>query len=166
MKIKTNYNKCRDGYYVGFDEGGIAYDHNKLIKLDSNTLKLFKKTSHPTIIHKFKASDRISYIAHIEYTLKVKSLQLLFLGTDYGEYDHTIYGWATIYREKKNVPVLIYSLEEVLIELQKDMNWHNAFEYWEFNMNGSWMGTHTPIYHYKNSDYSSFLNNSEFQDDK
>jgi len=48
--------------------------------------------------------------------------------------------------ERINLHVLCYDVAHILLILQEDMSEDEAQEYFEYNIMGSWMGDHTPVY--------------------
>ena len=48
--------------------------------------------------------------------------------------------------ERINLHVLCYNVAEILLILQDDMSEDEAREYFDFNILGSWMGDHTPVF--------------------
>ena len=48
--------------------------------------------------------------------------------------------------ERINLHVLCYDMAHLLLILQKDMSEDEAHEYFEYNILGSWMGEHTPVF--------------------
>jgi len=48
--------------------------------------------------------------------------------------------------ERINFHVLCYNVAEILLILQDDMSEDEAREYFDFNILGSWMGDHTPVF--------------------
>ena len=40
----------------------------------------------------------------------------------------------------------VYDRNKCIEILAQDMDWHEAEEYFEFNVSGSWMGPNTPIF--------------------
>lgn len=166
ITLPNRYKKYLSGFYTGFSSGGLAYDADKITNGRMVFPKPAKTLNSPILIHRVDMSikmDRKLVCALINRPHQ-KSLEsnMVFLGTSNGEYDNTIYGWCQLFRERKCVSVLVYSLAEVIKSLQRDMNWFNALEYWEFNMLGSWMGAYTPIYFYtkKDRNYRNFLSDT------
>lgn len=62
-------------------------------------------------------------------------------------YDHAILGPAYIWRDQTLVNVLVYDAEKIRDHLvNKDgMTMEEAREYIEFNIEGAYMGIHTPV---------------------
>jgi len=48
--------------------------------------------------------------------------------------------------ERINLYVLCYDMAQILLILQEEMSDEEALEYFDFNILGSWMGDHTPVY--------------------
>jgi len=48
--------------------------------------------------------------------------------------------------ERINLHVLCYDVAHILLILQEDMSEDEAQEYFDYNIMGSWMGDHTPVY--------------------
>ena len=48
--------------------------------------------------------------------------------------------------ERINLHVLCYDVAHILLILQEDMSEDEAHEYFDYNIMGSWMGEHTPVY--------------------
>ena len=48
--------------------------------------------------------------------------------------------------ERINLHVFCYDVAHLLLILQKDMSEDEAHEYFEYNILGSWMGEHTPVF--------------------
>jgi len=48
--------------------------------------------------------------------------------------------------ERINLHVLCYDVAHLLLILQEDMSEDEAQEYFDYNIMGSWMGDHTPVY--------------------
>lgn len=169
IEFPAKYKKYITGHYNGFSTGGVAYDLNRMKRDRIKPPEPMKIKDAPLLMQKLdpkKKRDRDLIVALISKNFKENvATNLLFLGTAKGEYDSTIYGWTQIYRQDKFVSILVYSLTEVLKALQKDMNWNNAHEYWEFNMLEAWMGLYTPIYYYKKSDdiYANFVKDSKIR---
>ena len=57
-------------------------------------------------------------------------------------YDDCILG-ITI---RNGVPVVLYSSSRIIQSLSKDMTEEEAAEYFEFNINGAYVGERTPMY--------------------
>lgn len=69
--------------------------------------------------------------------------ELLFLGSNDGEYDHTIVGVTT----REGYPVLVYDTFKIVEYLEHcGMSFEDAWEWFNFNIEGSHMGDRTPIY--------------------
>ena len=47
---------------------------------------------------------------------------------------------------REEVPVVLYSSSRIIQRLSKDMPEEEAVEYFEFNINGAYVGERTPIY--------------------
>lgn len=47
---------------------------------------------------------------------------------------------------RETVPVVLYSSSRIIQRLSKDMPEEEAVEYFEFNINGAYVGERTPIY--------------------
>ena len=61
-------------------------------------------------------------------------------------YDEAIIGPAHIWRDQTVVNVLVYDAEKIRQLLMKDgMDMDEAREYIEFNIEGAYMGVHTPV---------------------
>jgi hypothetical protein len=62
-------------------------------------------------------------------------------------HDKAIVGQACIWANQTRVDVLVYSGEEILRELvgRDGMDWDEAREYVEFNIEGAYMGPDTPV---------------------
>lgn len=45
--------------------------------------------------------------------------------------------------------IVAYDVEQIISILQRDMSEREAWEYFDFNVVGSWMGEMTPIFVYK-----------------
>ena len=61
-------------------------------------------------------------------------------------YDEAIIGPAHIWRDQTVVEVLVYDAEKIRQLLMKDgMDMDEAREYIEFNIEGAYMGVHTPV---------------------
>lgn len=62
-------------------------------------------------------------------------------------HDKAIVGQACIWVNQSKVDVLVYSGEEILRELvgRDGMDWDEAREYIEFNIEGAYMGPDTPV---------------------
>lgn len=61
-------------------------------------------------------------------------------------YDEAIIGPAHIWRDQTVVNVLVYDAEKIRQLLMKDgMDMDEAREYIEFNIEGAYMGIHTPV---------------------
>ena len=62
-------------------------------------------------------------------------------------HDNAILGPAFIWRDKTHVSVLVYDAETIRSNLmQKDgMDMQEAREYIEYNIEGAYMGPHTPV---------------------
>ena len=58
------------------------------------------------------------------------------------DYDKAIIGVV----ERINLHVLCYDVAHLLLILQEDMSEDEAQEYFDYNIMGSWMGDHTPVY--------------------
>jgi len=41
---------------------------------------------------------------------------------------------------------LVYSIEKIIEKLMEDMSEEDAWEYYEYNIEGSYVGEHTPLY--------------------
>lgn len=68
---------------------------------------------------------------------------LMFLGTDHGEFDHTIAG-VTLREEHT---VLVYDTYKIIEFLEHGgMSFEDAWEYFNFNIEGAHMGDLTPIF--------------------
>jgi hypothetical protein len=65
----------------------------------------------------------------------------------YDDYDEAILGPAYIWRDQTQVEVLVYDAEkirEILIE-RDGMSSEDAREFIEFNIEGGYLGPHTPV---------------------
>jgi DNA-binding transcriptional regulator of glucitol operon len=61
-------------------------------------------------------------------------------------HDNAIIGPAMIWRDNSLVDVLVYDAEAIRENLMKDgMTAEEAREYIEFNIEGAYMGEHTPV---------------------
>jgi len=62
-------------------------------------------------------------------------------------YDHAIIGPAFIWRDQSVVGVLVYDAEKIRDHLMSEdgMEMDEAREYIEFNIEGAYMGVHTPV---------------------
>jgi len=164
--LPDKYDKYCSGFYSGFSSGGVAYNADKMTKDRIKFPTVPHVSNAPILIHKLnmkEKTDRKMVCALIDKPhQKALESNILFLGTQNGEYDNTVYGWCQICREQKMVTVLVYSLNEVIKSLQDDMNWYNALEYWEFNMLDAWIGIYTPIYFYTKEDsiYDKFIHDA------
>jgi hypothetical protein len=47
---------------------------------------------------------------------------------------------------ENNVPVVLYSTSKVIKKLRKDMTEDEAIEFFEFNINGAYVGERTPVF--------------------
>jgi hypothetical protein len=61
-------------------------------------------------------------------------------------HDNAILGPAMIWRDSTTVDVLVYDAEVIRANLVKEgMDSEDAREYIEFNIEGAYMGKHTPV---------------------
>jgi hypothetical protein len=62
-------------------------------------------------------------------------------------YDDAIVGPAMIWRDSQTVDVLVYDAEKIRnILIERDgMTFEDAREFIEFNIEGAYMGAHTPV---------------------
>jgi hypothetical protein len=61
-------------------------------------------------------------------------------------HDNAILGPAMIWRDNTTVGVLVYDAEVIRANLMKEgMDSEDAREYIEFNIEGAYMGEHTPV---------------------
>ena len=61
-------------------------------------------------------------------------------------HDNAILGPATIWRDNTTVDVLVYDAEVIRENLVKEgMDREDAREYIEFNIEGAYVGEHTPV---------------------
>ena len=62
-------------------------------------------------------------------------------------FDEAIIGPATIWRGQKMVSVLVYDAEKIrdILMIRDGMDFEMAREYIEFNIEGAYMGEHTPV---------------------
>ena len=61
-------------------------------------------------------------------------------------HDNAILGPAMIWRDSTTVDVLVYDAEVIRANLMKEgMDSEDAREYIEFNIEGAYMGEHTPV---------------------
>jgi hypothetical protein len=64
----------------------------------------------------------------------------------YDGYDEAILGPAYIWRERQQVQVLVYDAEKIREILMRDgMDAEEAREFIEFNIEGGYLGIHTPV---------------------
>jgi hypothetical protein len=59
-------------------------------------------------------------------------------------YDDCIIGMTF----RADVPVVIYSADRMIEKLAKDMSYEEAQEFFDFNIEGAYMGERTPVYWY------------------
>jgi hypothetical protein len=59
-------------------------------------------------------------------------------------YDDCIIGMTF----RAEVPVVIYSADRMIEKLAKDMSYEEAQEFFDFNVEGAYMGERTPVYWY------------------
>lgn len=59
-------------------------------------------------------------------------------------YDDCIIGMTF----RADVPVVIYSADRMIEKLAKDMSYEEAQEFFDFNVEGAYMGERTPVYWY------------------
>ena len=57
-------------------------------------------------------------------------------------FDDCIIGFTV----ENNVPVVLYSTSKVIKKLRKDMTEDEAIEFFEFNINGAYVGERTPVF--------------------
>lgn len=62
-------------------------------------------------------------------------------------FDEAIIGPATIWRGQEMVSVLVYDAEKIreILMARDGMDFEGAREYIEFNIEGTYMGEHTPV---------------------
>ena len=48
--------------------------------------------------------------------------------------------------ERAGLLAVCYDRNKIIQILMRDMNYEEAFEYYEFNILGAYMGEHTPVY--------------------
>lgn len=62
-------------------------------------------------------------------------------------FDEAIIGPATIWRGQEMVSVLVYDAEKIrdILVIRDGMDFEGAREYIEFNIEGAYMGEHTPV---------------------
>jgi len=64
----------------------------------------------------------------------------------YDGYDEAIIGPASIWRDSTQVSVLVYDAEKIREVLMRDgMDAEEAREFIEFNIEGGYLGTETPV---------------------
>jgi hypothetical protein len=64
----------------------------------------------------------------------------------YDGYDEAILGPAMIWRDRQQVQVLVYDAEKIREILMRDgMDAEEAREFIEFNIEGGYLGIHTPV---------------------
>ena len=56
-------------------------------------------------------------------------------------FDDAILGWGTKFTSSS----VVYSKKKIIEKLCKDMTLDEAFEYFDFNIAGAYVGEHTPI---------------------
>jgi hypothetical protein len=59
-------------------------------------------------------------------------------------YDDCIIGLTV----RADVPVVIYSADKMIEKLANDMSYDEAQEFFDFNIEGAYMGERTPVYWY------------------
>ena len=64
----------------------------------------------------------------------------------YNGYDEAIIGPALVWRDQQRVDVLVYDAEKIREILMRDgMDFHEAREFIEFNIEGGYIGVETPV---------------------
>lgn len=64
----------------------------------------------------------------------------------YDGYDEAIFGPAFIWRDRQQIQVLVYDAEKIREILMRDgMDAEEAREFIEFNIEGGYLGIHTPV---------------------
>ena len=64
----------------------------------------------------------------------------------YPDYDEAVIGPASIWRDSTMVSVLVYNAEKIREVLMRDgMDAEEAREFIEFNIEGAYVGEHTPV---------------------
>lgn len=64
----------------------------------------------------------------------------------YDHYDEAIIGPALVWRDQQQVGVLVYDAEKIREILMRDgMDFHEAREFIEFNIEGGYLGIDTPV---------------------
>lgn len=64
----------------------------------------------------------------------------------YDGYDEAILGPAFIWRDRQQIQVLVYDAEKIREILMRDgMDAEEAREFIEFNIEGGYLGIHTPV---------------------
>ena len=73
----------------------------------------------------------------------------------YDDYDEAILGPAYTWRDQTQVEVLVYDAEKIREILMKrdGMSAEEAREFIEFNIEGGYLGPHTPILVWPNDDW-------------
>lgn len=76
-------------------------------------------------------------------------------------YDDCILGEACIWREHVQVDVLVYSADQIIAKLIADdgMSDDEAREYYYFNIEGAYVGLHTPVFVFKDINEGEFYEN-------
>ena len=74
-----------------------------------------------------------------EYISGLVGEEVLYLS---GYTDNCIIGFTF----RDSVPVLVYSATRIIEELSKEMTFEEATEYFEYNVEGAFMGEKTPIF--------------------
>ena len=73
----------------------------------------------------------------------------------YDGYDEAIIGPASIWRDQRQVQVLVYDAEEIrkILMARDGMDAEEAREFIEFNIEGGYLGEHTPVLVWKDDLY-------------
>ena len=73
----------------------------------------------------------------------------------YDLYDEAIIGPAMVWRDQQQVAVLVYDAEKIREILMRDgMDADEAREFIEFNIEGGYLGVHTPVLVWPNDEWS------------
>ena len=73
----------------------------------------------------------------------------------YDNYDEAIIGPAMIWRDQQQVQVLVYDAEKIREILMEDgMDPEETREFIEFNIEGGYLGIHTPVLVWPNDEWS------------
>lgn len=79
----------------------------------------------------------------IDHLAAIRELDLLLMDN----FDEAILGIVELTRDESIVSVVAYSLQKILDKLVKGgCTLDEAYEYYEFNIEGAYTGPHTPIY--------------------